>query len=679
MSTSFTRNLIFNLRSRFENEAAIFESESLKYEQSNNKENNNLLKNQEINESIHPIDSSLILIMHIIDCIASLKYLNKLTIDENALKHKNIEEVSGYNISNEILNGLLSEITKILSLSIRKQWNVQNLSELKLAKAYLSLSKSILNQFPEISERKHPKTGQMLIHQICKYSYGNSFGNEILNASIQACFSSVTTADLTYNALPIHWLMKNTNATVDMLKSLLDIYPAGLQATDNQGLTPIHWGLDIDTPNVELLRFVLNSVKGAEQILKRNCYKGWLPLHYLCSHMNSSSVYADLVNLLIQYYPDGVRKSSSLEWLPIHILVNQSLPNLEALKILIDSDQRTLVSKTVTGHIPLHVAVMIKEPSMSTIKLLVDNHLESISIPDSNGMLPLHLSLATEYPNPSIVTHLLKLFPAAALHANNNGLLPLHLIILHSKQPSFTIVKQLVELSPSSINVSVNFKATTVSNNNEMLQVKGESWTPLTKSIERKLSKIQNYFFEISRPKPTSILKVEKLANKDINSRNEFNQLVALNEINQSAKSQLFNSKLLNELKYVKQNIDLSDDTNKSTYKIKPIHIQRPLPKAAPPIPLSSSENNEVSTLRELVSSKKITKKSIRVDADNKLVLPAISHPTVVLPRKLHMQPQLNDISNSTDEGNRENDRFYNLESPSSDMKTTGRKFNPDF
>jgi hypothetical protein len=99
-----------------------------------------------------------------------------------------------------------------------------------MADHYLQICEYILQVFPEMASKQNHETNKMLIHHVC--SRGTKrFGEGMLKACITAHFHSVATIDQS-GALPIHWLMKNPNATINMLTALLLTHPAGVQVSE---------------------------------------------------------------------------------------------------------------------------------------------------------------------------------------------------------------------------------------------------------------------------------------------------------------------------------------------------------------------------------------------------------------------------------------------------------------
>lgn len=495
MSTNRVRDLIINLRNTFEDEAA-------KDEQANRFKS---LSEDEINAN-----GALLLTKHIIDCVASLRDFAKegsfllgsygssesiLTDASLALHSKQVpshsKELAGKTISAELLNGFQSEIAKLLIMTVTREWDTssfqvntdEEIALKAMSSTYLSTSEHILRKFPEMAIRKHKVTAKMLIHHVCHRAIPPD-GERLLATVLDCCVGGASSLD-TNGATPMHWLMKNRKATIDMVNILLKGNPSALQATDVDGRSPLHWAFDNDYPNIPLIERVVELYPDT---IQRVCDKGWLPIHDL---VNREVPSIQLLKLLLRALPASINATSRSGATPLHVHVDRNQPESESVRILIDSSPGCLAKPNMSGHLPLHLLADQSNPSLVSLKLLMERYPAATNATDVNGFIPLHLALHRAQPLLGAVVLLIEFNPQSAAAVSRRGLYPLHLLVGMNSQPSLALAKLLVSHCRQAIGAVVDVKL----NANDM----DASWTPLTRALERHLTDISQFFFEATK------------------------------------------------------------------------------------------------------------------------------------------------------------------------------------
>jgi hypothetical protein len=104
-----------------------------------------------------------------------------------------------------------------------------------------------------------------------------------------------------------------------------------------------------------------------------------LPIHLACSY----SAPQNIVHLLIEAYPDGLKAKTKNGFNPLHIACKKSLSH-EILLELIETCPDAVSDKDEFGRIPLHLACR-NNISLSGVKALIEAYPESCALKDYNG------------------------------------------------------------------------------------------------------------------------------------------------------------------------------------------------------------------------------------------------------------------------------------------------------
>eukprot|EP00435_Cladocopium_sp_Y103_P071634 s369_g38.t1 len=103
--------------------------------------------------------------------------------------------------------------------------------------------------------------------------------------------------DIFYNLLPLFWAL-SYGAGAEVLRALLDAYPAAAEEKHPQGWTPLHYVEKLDVAAVKLL--LARCPSAAKEVDN----EGALPLHWAAEHDASKEV----VQLLLEAYPEALSK-----------------------------------------------------------------------------------------------------------------------------------------------------------------------------------------------------------------------------------------------------------------------------------------------------------------------------------------------------------------------------------
>lgn len=498
MAINRARAILAGLKDRFEDEASKVE---LAYQ----------MREETVSEDEIKSDAALLLVRVLLDTVSSLRDFTSVKVPQKLPTQNapammtrqqsvyttvddSLKEYPGGLISNELLNGVQSEIGKLLILSVTRGWEGGSKSapaDDVVSTAYLSISEYILQNFPDMAVRKHKVSGKMLVHHVC-YRASPPQAESLLATVLNCHMPGAATPDFS-GATPMHWLMKNPSASVNMMHIILQANASALQATDSDGKTPLHWAVDTDHPHLGLIQAI---VELRPDSVKRESFKGWLPIHDL---VNRDSPNLDVLKLFLQIYAESASVQSREGWTPLHVHSDRDSPSIETLSILINASPSSLEVANAFGHLPLHRLVDQVNPSLTTLKLVLEAFPQACTFADRLGFLPLHVALNRPEAQPAVAQSILQIYPEAASHPSRQALLPLHILVGTNTTPSIAIAKQLLALYPQAVGVVV--EATLAG------EESAQPWTPLTRAVEKHFTELSTLFFETTRNYSDSQLK----------------------------------------------------------------------------------------------------------------------------------------------------------------------------
>ena len=419
------------------------------------------------------IDPTIPLINHILDSFGALRDVNKVYRAKGSLASRSVGARVLFGFTAELGNLLLDAITFNPPYELRDA-----------AILYVSVGNSILSTFPEIAAQVTKSSGKMLIHHAALKA-SEIMAVDALKMVLKAYPAGAMTADAS-GALPLHWLTHNSCCNSELLTIMINSNPKAPWIPDHGGYLPLHWAVNQPVPKIDVVAALININPTAAS---KPCQRGTLPLHW---SVNRDDVNVNILKALLQTYPDGARTFDDEGCLPIHRLVSRSFINSEALRLLIDIYPQALQCPNADGQLPLHLAVDQTNPDLTALELLLDHYPGALQVADDEGYLPVHIALDCVIPHIDAAKLLLEKFPQAAYHRTNDGLLPLHCII-SSQSPSIDIIRILTTIYPESCEeiaadmVPIDESVDPESWGGEWKKLR---WTPLSRSIERRLDPI---------------------------------------------------------------------------------------------------------------------------------------------------------------------------------------------
>ena len=224
----------------------------------------------------------------------------------------------------------------------------------------------------------------------------------------------------------LHYLSREENIDIDMVKLLVEAYPQALVMTDNDDIrsTPIH--VVISNSGIKNKCEIITSLLDPEPSSVRFIDAwGKTLLARICSMSGVDSLF-EVVQLLIGLWPEALMFGDECGYLPIHHLCENSdlddSTSLDILYLLINDDATMLRLGDEGGFLPLHCAATSK--STRFCKELLVRCPETVKAESNNGELPIHE--ASRVGRLDTVRYLLEVYPESVNISNNDGCLPIH-------------------------------------------------------------------------------------------------------------------------------------------------------------------------------------------------------------------------------------------------------------
>jgi len=259
-----------------------------------------------------------------------------------------------------------------------------------------------------------------------------------------------------FGSLPMHALsMTKTldeDASIDILRSMLDIDLNLVRERDIDGYIPIHHAVRGNS-----IEFCKVLIEVYPESMRVGTSDGSLPIHEACSNGGRDGQ-VETIQYLLEIYPESINVRDGSGWLPIHCAAMHG--NTKVIELLLKHDPDAATKKTTDPpRLPLHVAC--ERGSTLSVKILYDAYPEAILINNSVGRSPIDLARGRARNLPMVRFLRIQLEYAQKVQdmtvmttPDENGWLPLH-HALKDKVPLGTI-KLFLKGNPSAIRVPDN-------------------------------------------------------------------------------------------------------------------------------------------------------------------------------------------------------------------------------
>ena len=409
------------------------------------------------------LNGSLELILHTLECVHALRQLNERIPDDQ------LELTGGLFVKSQ--NEFTAAIGRILMFIMSAKAN-PNLTEL----LHITVGK-ILALFPETAANDSYRNGTSLLHHAVSKQFADVRLIEVIHDANPVCAGNPDNE----GALPLHRaVVVDGDTSLDVVKFLISVYPAGTSSADLEGYLPLHWAVNTDVPNIPVIEELIDAYPDA---CNTTCNMGSLPMHWAVDRPDPDM---NVIYMLMKSFSKALRKGCSAGFLPIHRCVDRSNPSIACMKALIKKYPKSLEQDNCDGQLPLHRCVDRCDPSLEAVALLIQSYPGALDTPDVEGYVPLHIALDGESPSIPVVKLLLESCLESGSMKTQDGLLPLH-YVLNCQEPSEELIELLLHSYPDgaeALAIDLYPEDPAADPLTWTGPWKKRKWTPLTRALE---------------------------------------------------------------------------------------------------------------------------------------------------------------------------------------------------
>eukprot|EP00956_Cyclotella_meneghiniana_P030443 scaffold76682_cov82-Cyclotella_meneghiniana.AAC.3 len=240
---------------------------------------------------------------------------------------------------------------------------------------------------------------------------------------------------------PLHILLehKNVGAMFDIVEYLVESEPMSLRRKDVRlEQLPLHNACKNRNITKEIIQYLVN--KWPEALQERND-TGCNPLLLLCENSKENSkIGVEILQVILDEYPDGALQSCSYGLLPIHYAASNDNMSVEFIENLINANPESIRQRDNNGDgdSPIHWAC--SQGHIDIVKYLFGLYPDLIRTIGSNNELPLHC--ACQNKNQEVLEYLFGLYPEA-IHLRGGSGLAIHVALTYGAAGEHT--KKIIE------------------------------------------------------------------------------------------------------------------------------------------------------------------------------------------------------------------------------------------
>lgn len=239
-----------------------------------------------------------------------------------------------------------------------------------------------------------------------------------------------------HGRLPLHWACESAVPSEVAIELLVEAFPEGVMAQDQAGLLPLHYISANLAAEAAMVAVVLEA---APETAGVPALHGMLALHFACRAENSLEEWADAVDLLLEYHPEGAELADErFGMLPLHWACHTHVPNEAVVLALLATYPGAAGRADVRwGNLPLHWLCSSRAPMLTLVDALLEAYPDGAKEVDTRaGRLPLHFACENPHAAPEVVRVLLEAHPDSVREADELvGRLPLHWICRNKTAP----------------------------------------------------------------------------------------------------------------------------------------------------------------------------------------------------------------------------------------------------
>lgn len=279
------------------------------------------------------------------------------------------------------------------------------------------------------------------------------------------------------SATPGHLIAGVRHPSMEVVRCLYNFYPRMASAKDNDGEVPLHYAARY-SESIEMIQFLLQSNPSATKIRGEGnlvplqnalfnesphrvqivkCLLDADPSAAKIINSDGDSLFhlaidqecgKDLLQHLIQVYPEGVSVQNDVGQLPLHAACfTKDMPRtLENVELLLKVNPDAARVTNIYGHVPAHIAAELSTPEV--LKRVVDAYPEGIYLAcaEDNNNTPLIKAITSG--NEATISFICSHFPNAVNVVNSYGLNPLHFA---AESDNLKVIKKLYNSYPENI------------------------------------------------------------------------------------------------------------------------------------------------------------------------------------------------------------------------------------
>jgi hypothetical protein len=329
---------------------------------------------------------------------------------------------------------------------------------------------TMIDKYPEALKTQGPN-GCLPIHVecICQCRYS------ILSKCIELYPECLRNAAYSGN-LPLHCVLQNKRSSVDValmfmgknldtlkhkdtrgklpidiecenqcrsiiISKCIELYPECLSMTEIRGFPILNGFLVNESSSVDATLVMIEAYPDA---LKRPYGNGWLPIHMECMKQCRSTILSRCIELC----PESLAKPDSNRCIPLHHLLYNVSSSIEDALIMMDKYPDALKHPDRDGNLPIHIECNRKCRS-TILSRCIELCPESLAKPDDDWHLPLHQLLRNRSSSIDDALILINRYPEAVTHRGKYDEFPIH--IECDRQCRSIIISRCIELCPESL------------------------------------------------------------------------------------------------------------------------------------------------------------------------------------------------------------------------------------
>jgi ankyrin repeat protein len=304
----------------------------------------------------------------------------------------------------------------------------------------------LLEQHPEAAAMPTDREEWLPLHFACR----SGLCVENIDSLLKAFPNAVKHANR-YKELPLHTACRCHPMRVDLISSLVELYPEACGVTSNslhfsnkrrgdKQIFPLMRLCEEKAP-LEVVKLVYEKYPEAAKIPEEQ--DGKLPLHQACRWEAPREV----VEFLLNVYPAGAEILSEKAMSPLHYACgnNQDLAIVRRLLELYPDALK--VANTEDGRLPLHFSCALT-PADGVVLCLLNAYPEAARQPSTSGYLPLHYACRSGQPTTTL-HDLIRVNPQALQYRSLNEDFPLHAAC--RTKPALHVLRMLLEEDPDTL------------------------------------------------------------------------------------------------------------------------------------------------------------------------------------------------------------------------------------